>query len=60
MLIFCVFLCYSKNPEQWSLQSLDVRDMSKEKAYWKSMGNVISSDKLRIWEATESALKRHQ
>lgn len=49
----------SKNPEQWSLQSLDVRDMSKEKAYWKSMGNVISSDKLRIWEATESALKRH-
>ncbi|CAK6961863.1 dynein regulatory complex protein 1 [Scomber scombrus] len=44
---------------QPSFQFLDVRDTSKDEAYWESMGNIISEDKVSLWEAAENTLKQH-
>ncbi|XP_072304504.1 dynein regulatory complex protein 1-like [Eucyclogobius newberryi] len=44
---------------KWSVQSLKAWDF-KDKAYWESLGNVITSDKLKIWEVTEKKLEQHQ
>lgn len=38
---------------------LCVRDASEDEAYWESMGNIISEDKVRLWEAAENILKKH-
>uniref|UniRef100_A0A3B4B4D2 Dynein regulatory complex protein 1 n=1 Tax=Periophthalmus magnuspinnatus TaxID=409849 RepID=A0A3B4B4D2_9GOBI len=46
----------TKNTDKWSVQSLEARDMSKEEAYWESLGNAITADKLKIWEVTEKKL----
>ncbi|KAJ0026806.1 hypothetical protein NQD34_017806 [Periophthalmus magnuspinnatus] len=49
----------TKNTDKWSVQSLEARDMSKEEAYWESLGNAITADKLKIWEVTEKKLQQH-
>nr|XP_046229944.1 dynein regulatory complex protein 1 [Scatophagus argus] len=42
-----------------SLQRLEARDSSEDKAYWESMGNIISKDKLKLWDATEDRLTQY-
>ncbi|XP_026197734.1 dynein regulatory complex protein 1 isoform X2 [Anabas testudineus] len=34
-------------------------DSSEYKAYWESMGNIISEDKVQLWEAAENTLKQY-
>uniref|UniRef100_A0AAV2KF69 Dynein regulatory complex protein 1 n=1 Tax=Knipowitschia caucasica TaxID=637954 RepID=A0AAV2KF69_KNICA len=50
-----------ENPSRvkWSVQSLEPQDSSKEKAYWESLGNAITADKLKVWEVMEKKLKQH-
>ncbi|XP_055086258.1 dynein regulatory complex protein 1-like [Periophthalmus magnuspinnatus] len=45
--------------EKWIVQSLEVRDMSKQKAYWESLASAITPHKLHIWEGAERSLKQH-
>ncbi|KAM7395296.1 hypothetical protein PAMA_006864 [Pampus argenteus] len=45
--------------QQPSFQCVEVRDTSEDEAYWESMGNVVSEDKVRLWEALENILKQH-
>ncbi|KAM7367826.1 hypothetical protein PAMP_014100 [Pampus punctatissimus] len=45
--------------QQPSFQYVEVRDTSEDEAYWESMGNVVSEDKVRLWEALENILKQH-
>ncbi|XP_055005756.1 dynein regulatory complex protein 1-like [Boleophthalmus pectinirostris] len=49
----------TKNTDKWSVQSLEAWDMSKEEAYWESLGNAITTDKLKIWAVTEKKLQQH-
>ncbi|CAJ1078140.1 dynein regulatory complex protein 1 isoform X2 [Xyrichtys novacula] len=42
-----------------SFQCEAVRDTSEDQAYWESMSNVISEDKVKVWEAAESKIKQY-
>lgn len=46
-------------PDQWILQSVEAHDMSNDETYWESMGNVITPDKLKIWDVTKEKLEKH-
>ncbi|XP_062414380.1 dynein regulatory complex protein 1 isoform X2 [Pungitius pungitius] len=35
------------------------RDDSEEEAHWERMGNIISEDKVKLWEPAEKALKQY-
>ncbi|XP_026173906.1 dynein regulatory complex protein 1 isoform X2 [Mastacembelus armatus] len=41
----------SLHPETW--------DSSAEAAYWERMGNIISEDKVKLWEVAENTFKQH-
>ncbi|XP_068580699.1 dynein regulatory complex protein 1 isoform X2 [Cebidichthys violaceus] len=34
-------------------------DTSGDEAYWESMGNIISEDKVKLWDAAENTLKQY-
>ncbi|KAK7907748.1 hypothetical protein WMY93_016360 [Mugilogobius chulae] len=55
----CFLDRYNQERVKWSVQSLEARDMSKEKAYWESLGNAMTAEKLKIWEITEMKLEHH-
>ncbi|XP_054475060.1 dynein regulatory complex protein 1 [Anoplopoma fimbria] len=38
---------------------VEARDTSKDEAYWESMGNIISEDKVKLWDAAENTLKQY-
>ncbi|XP_070782437.1 dynein regulatory complex protein 1 [Enoplosus armatus] len=42
-----------------NVQHVKARDASEDKAYWESMGNIISDDRLKLWDAAEKKLKQH-
>ncbi|XP_073708859.1 dynein regulatory complex protein 1 [Garra rufa] len=42
-----------------SVLGLDMRDDSKDAAYWESIGNVIPESKLRLWSALDTALNKY-
>uniref|UniRef100_UPI0037E7266B dynein regulatory complex protein 1 n=1 Tax=Semicossyphus pulcher TaxID=241346 RepID=UPI0037E7266B len=42
-----------------SFHHVTARDTSEDEAYWESMGNVISEDKVKLWEAAENKLKQY-
>uniref|UniRef100_A0A3Q3G924 Dynein regulatory complex protein 1 n=1 Tax=Kryptolebias marmoratus TaxID=37003 RepID=A0A3Q3G924_KRYMA len=35
------------------------RDSSEHEAYWESLGNVVSEEKLKLWDAAERNLKQY-
>ncbi|KAM8840347.1 dynein regulatory complex protein 1 [Spinachia spinachia] len=35
------------------------QDTSEEEAYWERMGNIVSADKVKLWEPAEKALKQY-
>uniref|UniRef100_A0A3P8UE18 Dynein regulatory complex protein 1 n=1 Tax=Cynoglossus semilaevis TaxID=244447 RepID=A0A3P8UE18_CYNSE len=41
----------ARHTEAWS--------SSEDKAYWESLGNIISEDKVKLWEETEKRLKQY-
>ncbi|KAM9779199.1 dynein regulatory complex protein 1-like isoform 1-T1 [Syngnathus typhle] len=43
------------HPRYWSA---DMWDSSADEAYWESLANVITEDKLKVWEAAEITLKK--
>ncbi|XP_051264423.1 dynein regulatory complex protein 1 [Dicentrarchus labrax] len=45
--------------QQFSLLAINARDTSEDEAYWESMSNVISEDKLKVWDAAENTLKQY-
>ncbi|XP_041815317.1 dynein regulatory complex protein 1 [Chelmon rostratus] len=45
-----------RRPSLWHVAA---RDSSEDEAYWESMGNIISEDKLDLWDAAENALKQY-
>ncbi|XP_029984061.1 dynein regulatory complex protein 1 [Sphaeramia orbicularis] len=45
--------------ESLAAESAKVRDVSKDAAYWESMGNIISADKRQIWEMAEIILRQY-
>ncbi|KAM4522031.1 dynein regulatory complex protein 1 isoform 1-T1 [Odontesthes bonariensis] len=40
----------------WRVQG---RDASEDEAYWASLGNVISEDKVQLWDIAERTLKQY-
>ncbi|XP_061610019.1 dynein regulatory complex protein 1 isoform X2 [Phyllopteryx taeniolatus] len=46
----------SGQPRYWSA---DMWDSSSDEAYWESLASVITGDKLKVWDAAESILKKH-
>ncbi|GAA6228790.1 dynein regulatory complex protein 1 [Lates japonicus] len=42
-----------------SFLQIEARDRSLDEAYWESMGNIISEDKIKLWEAAENKLKQY-
>lgn len=54
------FLRESSARHHPSFQHVEVRDASEDEAYWDSMGNIISEDKLKLWGAGEEVLKHYQ
>ncbi|XP_075940146.1 dynein regulatory complex protein 1 [Anarhichas minor] len=34
-------------------------DTSENEAYWENMGNIISEDKVKLWDATENTLQQY-
>ncbi|XP_029281704.1 dynein regulatory complex protein 1 [Cottoperca gobio] len=38
---------------------VEARDTSQDEAYWESMGNIISEDKMKLWDAAENTLKQY-
>ncbi|XP_072306407.1 dynein regulatory complex protein 1-like [Eucyclogobius newberryi] len=55
----CFLDRYKQGRVKWSVQSLEAWDTSKDKAYWESLGNAITADRLKIWETTEKKLEQH-
>lgn len=53
------FLRESSAPRHPSSQHIEARDTSEDEAYWESMANVISEDKLKLWDVVESKLMQH-
>uniref|UniRef100_A0A3Q4N2U0 Dynein regulatory complex protein 1 n=1 Tax=Neolamprologus brichardi TaxID=32507 RepID=A0A3Q4N2U0_NEOBR len=51
----CLFLCVSR-----SSLSHPARDTSVEEAYWDRLGNIITEDKLKLWDAAERELKQYE
>ncbi|XP_040902497.1 dynein regulatory complex protein 1-like [Toxotes jaculatrix] len=49
----------SSGHQQTSSLRVEARDRSEDKAYWESMGNIISEDKIKLWDAAESSLKQY-
>ncbi|XP_057679319.1 dynein regulatory complex protein 1 [Corythoichthys intestinalis] len=39
--------------------SADMWDSSEDEAYWESLANIITKDKLKVWDAAEIILKKH-
>ncbi|XP_047193926.1 dynein regulatory complex protein 1 [Hippoglossus stenolepis] len=35
------------------------RDSSADRVYWESLSNIITEDKVRLWEAAEESLQQH-
>ncbi|XP_045916689.1 dynein regulatory complex protein 1 isoform X2 [Micropterus dolomieu] len=42
-----------------SFHHSEARDTSEDEAYWESMGNIISEDRLKLWDAAENTLKKY-
>ncbi|KAM6992409.1 dynein regulatory complex protein 1 [Tautogolabrus adspersus] len=42
-----------------SFQHVAARDPSEVEAYWESVGNIISEDKVNLWEAAENKLNQY-
>lgn len=53
----CFFLRKSPALQHASFQPVEVRDSSKDEEYWESMGNVISEDKIKLWDDAEISMK---
>ena len=39
---------------------VEARDASEDEDYWESMGNIISGDKLELWDKIKDTLKQQQ
>lgn len=59
VMLMC-FLRESSARQHPSFQHVEARDTSEDEAYWESMSNVISEDKLKLWDAAENTLKQYQ
>ncbi|KAG7239652.1 hypothetical protein INR49_028588 [Caranx melampygus] len=50
---------HMREKQQTSLVQIDARDSSEDEAYWESMGNAISEDKVKLWELAENILNQY-
>ncbi|XP_016889110.1 dynein regulatory complex protein 1 isoform X2 [Cynoglossus semilaevis] len=51
---------YNKSSQQQSsARHTEAWSSSEDKAYWESLGNIISEDKVKLWEETEKRLKQY-
>ncbi|XP_039981577.1 dynein regulatory complex protein 1 isoform X2 [Xiphias gladius] len=49
----------SSGRQQTGFLQVEARDSSEDEAYWESMANIISEDRVKLWEAAESTLKQY-
>ncbi|KAG8011346.1 Dynein regulatory complex protein 1 [Nibea albiflora] len=47
----------SSGLQRASFRHVEVRDSSKDEEYWESMSNVISEDRIKLWDSTEDSMK---
>lgn len=59
LIFYCCFLRESSSRQQSGFLHFEARDSSKYEAYWESMGNIISKDRVQLWEAAENTLKQY-
>ncbi|XP_071335511.1 dynein regulatory complex protein 1 isoform X2 [Trachinotus anak] len=45
--------------QQSSFLQVKARDSLEDEAYWESMGNIISEDKIKLWEVAEDTLNQY-
>ncbi|XP_023266563.1 dynein regulatory complex protein 1 isoform X2 [Seriola lalandi dorsalis] len=50
---------HMREKKQTSFLEVEVRDSSEDEAYWESMGNIISEDKVKLWELAETTLHQY-
>lgn len=51
--------CFLRGKQQSSSVQIEARDSSEDEAFWESMGNVISEDKVKLWEVAERILNQY-
>lgn len=56
----CFLEQHRKSVNERSSLSHPARDTSVEEAYWNKLGNIITEDKLKLWDAAERELKQYQ
>lgn len=59
VMLMCFLRESSAHPHH-SFLHVEARDTSQDEAYWESMSNIISEDKLKLWDAAENTLKQYQ
>ncbi len=58
--VSCCFLRASSACKQSNLQHTEACHTAEDEAYWESLGNIISEDKLKLWDIVEDQLKQYQ
>uniref|UniRef100_A0A3P8QN61 Dynein regulatory complex protein 1 n=1 Tax=Astatotilapia calliptera TaxID=8154 RepID=A0A3P8QN61_ASTCA len=56
----CFLEQHRKSVHERSSLSHPARDTSVEEAYWDRLGNIITEDKLKLWDAAERELKQYE
>ncbi|XP_053301870.1 dynein regulatory complex protein 1 [Pleuronectes platessa] len=49
----------NSDQSQSSVLQTELRDSSADRVYWESLSNIITEDKVRLWEAAEESLQQH-